>query len=164
MPQGRPMAAKKKKKKRNTCYGGWSKLSDSYQQSELKNIFWIQKNLWLVELCSAGHSLAWFTLLALPQTRYLLFHPISEMGPKSLLKCSVIHTRNSWKTHLHSWLIHVNVWQKPPQYCKIISLQLKGKKKKKRRLNGAFFMCSISVLRNRIIAKTAVDSVGNFPN
>ena len=27
--------------------------------------------------------------------------------------------------HAHSWLIHVNVWQKPPQYCKVISLQLK---------------------------------------
>ena len=25
----------------------------------------------------------------------------------------------------HMWLIHVNVWQKPPQYCKLISLQLK---------------------------------------
>jgi len=23
------------------------------------------------------------------------------------------------------WLIHVNVWQKPPQYCKVISLELK---------------------------------------
>ena len=28
-------------------------------------------------------------------------------------------------THAHPWLIHVNVWQKPPQYCKVISLQLK---------------------------------------
>ena len=26
--------------------------------------------------------------------------------------------------HVHSWLIHVDVWQKPPQYCKVISLQL----------------------------------------
>ena len=25
----------------------------------------------------------------------------------------------------HPWLIHVNVWQKPPQNCKVISLQLK---------------------------------------
>ena len=25
----------------------------------------------------------------------------------------------------HPWLIHVNVWQKPLQYCKVISLQLK---------------------------------------
>ena len=28
-------------------------------------------------------------------------------------------------THVHAWLTHVNVWQKPPQYCKAISLQLK---------------------------------------
>ena len=27
--------------------------------------------------------------------------------------------------HINPWLIHVNVWQKPPQYCQIISLQLK---------------------------------------
>ena len=30
--------------------------------------------------------------------------------------------------HVHPWLIHVNVWQKTPQYCKVISLQLKFKK------------------------------------
>ena len=24
----------------------------------------------------------------------------------------------------NTWLIHVNVWQKPLQYCKVISLQL----------------------------------------
>ena len=28
-------------------------------------------------------------------------------------------------THVHTWLIHVDVWQKPPQCCKVISLQLK---------------------------------------
>ena len=27
-------------------------------------------------------------------------------------------------THVHPWLIHVNVWQKSLQYCKVISLQL----------------------------------------
>ena len=36
-----------------------------------------------------------------------------------------------WGTHVHLWLIHVNVWQKPPQYRKVISLQLKLKKKAK---------------------------------
>ena len=36
-----------------------------------------------------------------------------------------------WGTHVHSWLIHVNVWQKPLQYYKVISLQLKFKLKKK---------------------------------
>ena len=35
---------------------------------------------------------------------------------------------SGWGIHVHPWLIHVNVWQKPPQYCKIISLQLKFKK------------------------------------
>ena len=34
-------------------------------------------------------------------------------------------------THVHPWLIHVNVWQKPLQCCKVISLQLKKKKKKR---------------------------------
>ena len=32
---------------------------------------------------------------------------------------------SGWGTYVHPWLIHVNVWQKPLQYCKIISLQLK---------------------------------------
>ena len=32
---------------------------------------------------------------------------------------------SGWGTHVNPWLIHVNVWQKPLQYCKIISLQLK---------------------------------------
>ena len=24
---------------------------------------------------------------------------------------------SGWGTHVHPWLIHVNVWQKPLQYC-----------------------------------------------
>ena len=37
-----------------------------------------------------------------------------------------------WGTHVNPWLIHVNVWQKPLQYCKVTSLQpiKKGEKKK----------------------------------
>ena len=38
---------------------------------------------------------------------------------------------SGWGTHVYPWLIHVNVWQKPLQYCKVISLQLIFKKKKK---------------------------------
>ena len=34
---------------------------------------------------------------------------------------------SGWGTHVHPWLIHVNVWQKPLQYCKVISFQLKKK-------------------------------------
>ena len=31
---------------------------------------------------------------------------------------------SGWGTHVNPWLIHVNVWQKPLQYCEAISLQL----------------------------------------
>ena len=34
--------------------------------------------------------------------------------------------------HVYLWLIHVNVWQKPLQYCKVISLQLIKINEKKR--------------------------------
>ena len=33
-------------------------------------------------------------------------------------------------TYGYLWLIHVDIWQKPAQYCKEIILQLKIKKKK----------------------------------
>ena len=33
---------------------------------------------------------------------------------------------------MYTQLIHVNVWRKPPQYCKVISPQLKNKTKKQR--------------------------------
>ena len=45
---------------------------------------------------------------------------------------------SGWGTHVNPWLIHVNVWQKPLQYCKVISLQLIkiiGKKLKKKESN-----------------------------
>ena len=32
---------------------------------------------------------------------------------------------SGWGTHVHPWLIQVSVWQKPLQYYKVISLQLK---------------------------------------
>ena len=37
---------------------------------------------------------------------------------------------SGWGTHVNPWLIHVNVWQNPLQYCKVISLQLIKKLKK----------------------------------
>ena len=52
---------------------------------------------------------------------------------------------SGWGTHVNPQLIHVKVWQKPLQYCKIISLQLikingkknlkKGSLKKKKKIN-----------------------------
>ena len=31
---------------------------------------------------------------------------------------------SGWGIHVNPWLIQVTVWQKPLQYCKVISLQL----------------------------------------
>ena len=31
---------------------------------------------------------------------------------------------SGWGIHVDSWLIHVSVWQKPLQYCKVTSFQL----------------------------------------
>ena len=38
---------------------------------------------------------------------------------------------SGWGTRVNPWLTHVNVWQKPLQYCKVISLQLIKKKNNK---------------------------------
>ena len=41
---------------------------------------------------------------------------------------------SGWGIDVNPWLIHVNVWQKPLQYCKVISFQLitiNGKKKQR---------------------------------
>ena len=59
------------------------------------------------------------------------------LGPGALGRPRGIGQRGRWEgvsewgIHVKPWLIHVNVWQKPLQYCKVISLQLIKKKKKK---------------------------------
>ena len=64
------------------------------------------------------------------------------LGPGALGRPRGIGRRGRWEggsgwgTHVNPWLIHVNVWQKPLQYCKVISLQLikiNGKKIKKKK-------------------------------
>ena len=61
---------------------------------------------------------------------------------------------SGWGTHVNPWLFHFNVWQKPLQYCKVISLQLilKNKKirknKKKRTSNHLKIIKTIFNLKN----------------
>ena len=48
---------------------------------------------------------------------------VSDEGfPSAGHVCCIAHCTKHKSEH--SWLIHVNVWQKPLQYCKVISLQL----------------------------------------
>ena len=50
--------------------------------------------------------------------------------PGALGRTRGIGWRGRWEggsgrgIHVTPWLIHVNVWQKPLQHCKVISLQL----------------------------------------
>ena len=60
------------------------------------------------------------------------------LGPGTLGRPRGIGWRGRWKggsgwgMHVIPWLIHVNVWQYPLQYCKVISLQLVNEKKKRK--------------------------------
>ena len=77
------------------------------------------------------------------------------LGTGALGRPRGIGRRGRWEggsgcgIHVNPWLIHVNVWQKPVQYCKVISLQLiknKWKEKKKKKKNpppSAGDTCSI---------------------
>ena len=49
-----------------------------------------------------------------------------------------------WRTHVNPWLIHVNVWQNPLQYCKVITLQLikiNEKKKEIKDIHVYMYIC-----------------------
>ena len=49
---------------------------------------------------------------------------------------------SGWGTHVNPWLIRVNVWQKPLQYCKVISLQLiKINEKKVEHIKKTAWIC-----------------------
>ena len=54
----------------------------------------------------------------------------------------------------NTWLIHVNVWQKPLQYCKVISLQLI-------KINGEKIYIEVSHLQGMKDDLTTHNSVTN---
>ena len=45
-------------------------------------------------------------------------------------RCGGIQDRG---TQVYLWLVHVHVWSKPPEYCKVVSLQLNKLLKKKKK-------------------------------
>ena len=75
---------------------------------------------------------------------------------------------SGWRIHVNPWLIHVKVWQKPLQYCKVISLQLIKINGKKYALVQTFYSVQLDGSRcywnvflswNKIIALS-----NNFPS
>ena len=79
------------------------------------------------------------------------------LGPGVLGRPRGIGWRGRWEggsgggIHVNPWLIHVNIWQNPLEYCKVISLQLikinEKKEKKKRHIikNVYILTCSKNV-------------------
>ena len=74
---------------------------------------------------------------------------------------------SGWGTHVNPWLIHVSAWQKPLQYCKVISLQLikinekENLKRKEKKENPSFITIyaiyykkgQLLVVRNNLVEK-----------
>ena len=58
-----------------------------------------------------------------------------------------------WGTHVHPWLIHLNVLQKPLQYFKVISLQLKLINLQKKISESQNLKCSSEFLVEDLILK-----------
>ena len=56
---------------------------------------------------------------------------------------------SGWGTHVNPWLIHVSIWQKSLQYCKVISLQLIKINEKKR--TYIYFSSKIWIFLFRLI-------------
>ena len=64
-------------------------------------------------------------------------HPKGDSQPSGLGWRGRWEGGSGWGIHVYPRLIHVNVWQKPLQYCKVISLQLiKINKKKNKKKKG----------------------------
>ena len=58
-----------------------------------------------------------------------------------------------WGTHVHPWLIHLNVLQNPLQYFKVISLQLKLINLQKKNSESQNLKCSSEFLVEDLILK-----------
>ena len=62
-----------------------------------------------------------------------------------------------WGTHVNPWLIHVNVWQKQLQYCKVISLRLiKINEKNEKMEHSFYFYVYFIIFQNILLRKTII--------
>ena len=82
------------------------------------NAEYIMWNTWLDE-AQAGIKIARRNINNLRYTDDTTLMAESEEELKSFLM------KVKEESYVCPWLIHVNVWQTPLQYCKVISLQLK---------------------------------------
>ena len=80
---------------------------------------------------------------------------------KTWLKTQHSPSQSPWGTHVNPSLIHVNVWQKPLQYCKVISLQLIKINEKKFNIQKMNIMASGPIIPWQIDRET-METVTDF--
>ena len=87
------------------------------------------------------------------------------LGPGSLGRPRGIGWRGRWEVgsgwgiHVYPRLIHVNVWQKPLQYCKVISLHLIKKNNNNKNYSFSFLSLSLHTLCMKITRTEATQDV-----
>ena len=108
----------------------WPYMQDSKRDTDVKNRLLNSVGEWRV---------GWFERIALKYVYYHMWNRLLVqvwcMRQDAQGWCTAMTLRDGmgtemggdsgWGTHIHPWLIHVNVWQKPLQYFKLISLQWK---------------------------------------
>ena len=106
---------------RSTCLNGWRSLSGKVTHSaQFRQLFQSrQKCMRPLKAWMGGTSLV---------VQWLRLRLPWEVG-------------SGWGTHVNPWLIHVNVWQKPLQCCKVISLQIIKINEKKKKKKKTAFQC-----------------------
>ena len=99
----------------------------------LSILFIFSKNWLLALLIFAKHVyyLGWNRSPALVGCMRQVLGPGALGRPRGIGQRGRWEGGSGWGTHVYPWLIHVSVWQKPLQYCKVISLQLIKKLKLK---------------------------------
>ena len=70
---------------------------------------------------------------------------------------------SGWGTHVNPRLVHVNVWQKPLQYCKVISLKLIKINKKKFSKPGFSNTWTVSFQMFKLVLEKAEESEIKWP-
>ena len=70
---------------------------------------------------------------------------------------------SGWGTHVNPWLIHVNVCQKPLQYCKVINLQLIKINEKTNKKKGSLpYLLGILISRIIYLHARVISVLSNF--
>ena len=94
-------------------------IPPSPSPTESKSLFYTSVSLFLFCIQGYCYHLSKFHIYLLVYCNGLYLSGLLQIGWRGRWEGG-----SGWGIHVYPWLIHVYVWQKPLQYCKVISLQL----------------------------------------